>query len=181
MTRSGSISYTNAKFGSGAQITGNTSYLSFPRSVISTAACTVEFYFSPNFSSVGISNYKTLLDCDTGVTSNRLILGWYSGGFYFSLFNNVSVHATPTFSNGQAMHFALVWDKDGIAGSSDTVRCYVDGNLHCATNYGIWQAPTFNNVYVGHHVAGNGNADGTIDNLKVSHYAKTNFSDRFTE
>ena len=93
------------------------------------------------------------------------------------------------FHDGTMFHFAFVWDLNGIDGTSDTLRIYVDGNLEgsatgqwiptggldpylylgAAPNYGPWWDHYYNAV------------KGVTDNIKIWNYAKTDFSDRFAE
>jgi len=93
------------------------------------------------------------------------------------------------FSEGTQQHFAMVWDVDGIDGTDDTLRLYVNGNLEGATtdtwdeSYALEQY-----LYVGTHP----NVDpwdhfynavkGVTDNLKIWDYAALDaIEERFDE
>ena len=83
-----------------------------------------------------------------------------------------------SFNAGDVFHVALVWDRNGIDGTSDTMRAYINGTLYGA------KAETWDpDQKVGD--VGIGAADypqsATIDNLVIWDYAKTDFSDRFNE
>jgi hypothetical protein len=92
------------------------------------------------------------------------------------------------FYTNTSTHFAFVWDRNGIDGSSETMRIYVNG--HCkATRSGIWSVnggmcrylylgtiPCYNNWDQDYNAV-----KGVMDNIKIWNYAKTNFSDRYSE
>lgn len=83
--------------------------------------------------------------------------------------------------NGQWIHIAGVWDRNGIAGTADTLRLYVNGNVVATATDNGW------GTHVGPVVdIGGGNASEiaekfAVDNLKLWNIAKTDFSDRLTE
>jgi hypothetical protein len=91
--------------------------------------------------------------------------------------------------NGRWIHVAGVWDRNGIDGSTDTVRLYVDGQVVAASQESDWGATTCSHRLPGVDrcfldVAGcNDTCADTFseDNLKVWDYAKTDFGDRFQE
>lgn len=91
--------------------------------------------------------------------------------------------------NGRWIHVAGVWDRQGIAGTNDTVRLYVNGRVVAkskATNWGT--TPCGRRVSARPagacftDIAGcNDVCAGTfaVDDLKVWNYAKTRYGDRF--
>jgi hypothetical protein len=91
--------------------------------------------------------------------------------------------------NGSWIHVAGVWDRSGIAGSADTVRLYVDGEVVAASQESDWGTTTCDHRLPGvdrcfPDVVGCNDtcADRfAADNLKVWGYAKTDYSDRFQE
>jgi hypothetical protein len=91
--------------------------------------------------------------------------------------------------NGQWIHVAGVWDRNGIAGSGDTIRLYVDGEVVAASQENDWGTTTCADRLPGVDrcfldIAGcNDTCADTfsVDNLKVWDYAKTDFDDRFQE
>jgi hypothetical protein len=88
------------------------------------------------------------------------------------------------FQPGDFHHVAIVWEKDGIDGSSNRIRVYIDNVLMGSSDDNNWG--TDPDVGNRHTVAkGAGFDDGTpafvIDNLEVWNYARTDFSDRFNE
>jgi hypothetical protein len=91
--------------------------------------------------------------------------------------------------NGQWIHVAGVWDRNGIAGSGDTIRLYVNGEVVAASQENDWGTTTCADRLPGVDrcfldIAGcNDTCADTfsVDNLKVWDYAKTDFDDRFQE
>ncbi|MBL8994017.1 MAG: hypothetical protein JNM63_11800 [Spirochaetia bacterium] len=185
LTRVGSVSYKSGTFGNGAEFTGTTSHLWLPSTVAKPTNGAVEFWFTTYFDKTNIAQIKALIDTDGsgGLAQNRLALCWdQTGVINFFAFNPGALTVTsPSFSSNRSFHFALVWDAAGISGSSDTVRLYLDGSLLASGTTAINQSPNYSQLYIGHHAASFGNADGIMDNLKIWNYAKTNFSDRFAE
>lgn len=101
--------------------------------------------------------------------------------------NTVSVeipNIDQVFQPEDFHHVAIVWEKDGIDSSSNRIRVYIDNVLMGSSDDNNWG--TDPDVGNRHTVAkGAGFDDGTpafvIDNLIIWNYAKTDFSDRFTE
>jgi len=96
----------------------------------------------------------------------------------------ISKEPPPGWDNpGDIIHVAASWDKDGINGTQDTCRVFIDGQMIMAGQAAV----TFNNsapdFYVLGHCGGHYTSfdDIIIDNIKVWDFAKTDFSDRFTE
>ena len=92
--------------------------------------------------------------------------------------------------NGTWLHVAGVWDRGGIAGSEDTVRLYVNGEVVAASRASDWgTTPCVNRRPGGQwrcfaDVAGCNDTCANVfavDNLKLWDYAKTDFGDRFEE
>jgi hypothetical protein len=92
------------------------------------------------------------------------------------------------FDIGTIMHFAFVWDADGIDGTEDTMRIYVDGQEWADTQSGLSTTGDIDQfLYIG-TLPNYGGWDhyynavkGVTDNLIIRDVAKTDFSDRFTE
>lgn len=91
--------------------------------------------------------------------------------------------------NGQWIHIAGVWDRNGIAGSADTIRLYVNGEVVAASQQSDWGSTTCDHRLPGVDrcftdvVGCNDTCADTFaaDNLKLWGYAKTDYSDRFQE
>ena len=82
---------------------------------------------------------------------------------------------------GQWIHVAGIWDRDGIDGSTDTVRLYVNGKVVAVSHKRNWGRVTcgMRKVRCWDDVVGcNDTCAGTfaVDDLKIWDYAKTDFS-----
>src|SRR5262249_25045556 len=86
-----------------------------------------------------------------------------------------------TAYNNSWIHLAGVWDRQGIAGTTDTMRLYLNGVEVASTTQNGW-GTTVGTVA---DIDGGNDADivgkFSIDNLKLWSGAKTDFSDRFGE
>ena len=82
--------------------------------------------------------------------------------------------------NGQWIHVAGVWDRNGIDGSTDTVRLYVNGKVVAVSQKRNWGRVTcgMRKVRCWDDVVGcNDTCAGTfaVDDLKIWDYAKTDY------
>ena len=84
---------------------------------------------------------------------------------------------------GVPFHAAIVWDIDGIDGTSDTVRVYRDGVIVGSTSTAWNPNGTLLEDYfrLGQSPDAGGFDKYISDNIKVWDFAKTDFSDRFDE
>jgi hypothetical protein len=83
--------------------------------------------------------------------------------------------------NGNWIHVAGVWDRNGIANTLDTIRLYVNGTLAASTQTGGWGTTVGQRADIGGGNDQNIAGQFAIDNLKVYDYALTDFSHRFDE
>jgi uncharacterized membrane protein len=87
--------------------------------------------------------------------------------------------------NGSWIHVAGVWDRSGIAGTSDTIRLYVNGAVVATSHDASWGTATCDKRLAGTDrcftdVAGcNDTCADTfaVDELKLWDYAKTDYTD----
>ena len=105
---------------------------------------------------------------------------WWSGWTYEEILGAGQVEAWH--------HYALVWDEDGIAGVSDgtkKVAVFLDGQLNSGRWYDYHGVDSELVPLTGGELGliENSMSQGSvaIDNLIIWNYAKTDFSDRFTE
>jgi len=82
-------------------------------------------------------------------------------------------------------HIAVVWDRNGITGSNDYMRLYLDAAIKgTQTTYNDWGTSSTGIIKVAVN-RGTFNPPPTqcysVDNLKIWDYAKSDFSDRFSE
>ncbi len=85
--------------------------------------------------------------------------------------------------NGQWMHIAGVWDRKGIAGSSDTIRLYVNGKVVATSRSKKWGTTPCGKRFWGRHrgacftdvVGCNDTCAGTfaVEDLELWSYART--------
>lgn len=153
---------------------------------ISPEKGTIEVWYKQNEVPVAYSHgvYR-LFDGSFGLESgicfdvtpaSGLRLGLGFGGQYRNIMYDVN-----NFPNDQWIHLASVWDRSGIDGTSETMRLYVDGNKVALGTDNDW------GTSVGYRADICGGNDHNIaqkfamDNLIIWNYAKTDFSDRFTE
>jgi hypothetical protein len=83
--------------------------------------------------------------------------------------------------NDTWIHVAAVWDRKGIAGTAETLRLYINGDVVASAACTDWPAVFPRSIDIG---GGNDDQiDGkfAVDNLKVWDHAKTDYSDRFVE
>jgi hypothetical protein len=123
--------------------------------------------------------------------------GSYGKRFCFNM-NGVNT-CTPDYSAGPGgelefdvgtiMHFAFVWDIDGIDETEDTVRIYVNGE-EWADAQSSWSTTGYMDqyLYIGTRPNYSDSWDhyynavkGVTDNIIIRDMVKTEFSDRFTE
>src|SRR5437016_1426753 len=104
----------------------------------------------------------------------------YFGGEFGGGTNSTLEYDISAF-NGTWIHLAGVWDRDGIAGSPDKLRLYVNGNLTAASTVASWGNVVGPQADIGGGNDGNIANKFAVDNLKVFATALTNFSTRFDE
>lgn len=178
-----------------------------------TQGC-VEFWFEFKYDSsfhntayfFGTRNALTDHFPDENSTTNGYInMGWngwdydtYGKRFFASIGNASDASAvdiyTPDYSaapggeleffDGTAFHFAMIWDLNGINGTADTLRLYVNGKVEASSTeqwtanngfdpylyLGSWPnySPSWDHYY--------NSVKGVTDNFVVWDYAKTSFS-----
>jgi len=92
----------------------------------------------------------------------------------------------PTFdySAGELFHVAAVWDADGIDGTADNLRLYINGVLH-SSKTGVAVAGPINagGSIIGRNIPPNPphSMHGTLHDIKIWDFAKTDFSDSLDE
>jgi concanavalin A-like lectin/glucanase superfamily protein len=135
------------------------------------------------------------LDQSADGAGGTMQLVWDDGTPYGGVVNQLDVkigdtifftpsQLTFTAEIGRHYHIALVWDVNGIDGTNDTVRVYMDGTLLGASteSYDPIAGNGIGNIgRIQNKTPGWEDCFGklTFDNLKIWNYAKTDFSDRF--
>jgi hypothetical protein len=118
-----------------------------------------------------------------GLGSGIGFVSYHDNGLRFALAaggTSSAVEYDITPLTGSWIHIAGVWDVNGIGGTSDKLRLYVNGQGVASTTSAGWGSTFGSQVDIG---GGTGHMDQQfyMDNLKVFDYAKTDFSDRFQE
>ena len=189
MTEVSSPSYVNAKFGQGFNSVNNTNYIT-GRYVALDQGC-VECWIKPHFGPTNSTVYQFITSADSGVTNVRgPLLYWKSNtdkwSFVWVNTSGSAFYCDSSFagfdSAEELVHIACVWDKEGIAGSSDTLRIYVNGSLKDNSTSSISDGNDGAILYIGKHPTISDRFGNCVfDNIKVWDYAKIDFSDRNTE
>ena len=108
---------------------------------------TIEVWYKQNADPVGFSHgvYR-IFDGSYGLGSgmgfvSEHVPGTPKGLLYFGLGfagTNTTVSHDISAHNGEWLHIAGVWDRDGIGGSADKLRLYLDGNVVASTTSAGW-------------------------------------------
>jgi hypothetical protein len=191
----GSPSYASVKFGNGlSTLTGGGSVgLTFPFSY--TGKHTFDFWYKPNFDYNAGTGFLTLLHIPS-ISSGYLRIGFDKSTTdkFFTYVPDGTGAAKfvrwdqGAFSADDLIHIAWVVDKDGIDGSSNTQRFYVNGSAATSiagdtTEDGTIYSTSVGSLtqYIGKFSTANQTQDGGIDNYKEYDYAKIDQSDREDE
>jgi len=176
----GTPTYSASLYGNGLDCSANTGYLDIPAAALLLEKGTVEFWFTPNWSSAQDTSRHELI-CSVNNPNGLRIVYYDEVNAYFSIWNN-NCPVDRTFmplTSGTPAHFALVWDRNGIAGSSDIARLYLNGALVGSNSQVIFPTSINEDVRIG--TDGTSHSMGVFDNLKVYDFAKLDFGDRFVE
>jgi len=185
----GSPTYNGGKFGNGIEIDVDNEGCTFPTSDnnINIDKGAIEFWAKLNFSPTD-ADLHCLFDFYDGSNGGiRLYFDPDDDDFYVYVHSGgpgvaSCVTVGLSWSAGDILHFAVTWDREGIAlGDSKTLVLYVD-NIEKGSSTTTWSIDTVNaNLYIGTTYTGILYADAVIDNLKTFNICKTDFSDKDTE
>ena len=175
-------------------------YLMIPGEVLENLryAGTIELWFKPKVASPVPYQYGIwgLLGAPYGnnfgvPVSSSVILYWgdtvsqrgFMGGIAFgepgayTPQEPTQYYATPNVP----IHAAIAWQRDGIDGSTNTIRVYRNGDI-VGTTDAIWnpEGPA-RDIAMGYGPDSQGYNKFVVDDIKIWTYAKTDFSDRFVE
>ena len=191
---------------------GNFFAIDLDQTALTPARGTIEFWFKFQYNSSTRNHAYFFLSADAftnhfpsgyphadivfGASWNGWDYGSYGKRFCFGITG--ANLCTPDYSagpggalefvTGTIMHFAFVWDVNGIDGTADTVRIYVDGQEWANDQSSLSATGNLDQfLYIG-SIPNINNWDhyynavkGTTDNFIIRDVAKTDFSDRFTE
>lgn len=173
---SGTHTSDNAKFGNGFLSSGQDCRVETPFSSTNPERGTIEFW-AGGYDAWGIHSYIIVGTIGDGDGSGRWAFGNHGENDYFN-FCSINLPSGVGIYN-ETKHWALVWDKDGIDGTTDTHQIYLNGELvgnssvaPCTYTWG------FTAMLLGAHPDSGISTfkwHDTIDNLKIYNYAKTSF------
>lgn len=185
------IDYENVKFGKGVHVIGNSTNgntkIEFPVSRLNGLGNlgTMSFWVRPDHDSDfdGIARW---INSDSSGTNLGLGIYWrgWEKTIWFQIcappYNCTTqlVASVPnskfSFKKGDIFNVAIVWNRQGIAGSSDRIRAYINGKLMAATAGLLWTANLqLADVRIG---ASDYPVLATIDELTFSRRAITDWS-----
>lgn len=187
----GVVSFSNGQFGNGFKPAAASWLEGQASNYINSNKGTIEFWVNPEagLATGGGQNFFFEFTTNGQTSGNFLGYNIQTGGtLQFGVTFGAAVvdlRPTATFTTGTPAHIAFVWDCSGIGdGSGQTHQVYKDGvKIGGHTNANA-KMPSYSisSMRVGTSWDNNGRQlKGIMDNLKFWNYAKTNFSDRFTE
>ncbi len=182
----GTPTYAAGVFGNGVRVTAN-NHLEIPSSCLLSNKGTVEMWVTPDvgFSSAQRFLFEVVNNVGASIGTYFYYDSSFSAGQKFCFVaspNNCYGPEAGVTNAGVAVHVAAVWDFSGIGGGPNTIRIYTNGVA--AISVSPTTPMTFKpngTMRLGVSWDNTRAYLGVIDNLKIWNYAKTNFSDRFTE
>jgi concanavalin A-like lectin/glucanase superfamily protein len=177
--------------------TATSAALAYPSAIVPADRGTIEFdaklytppavipwHDSPFFFLAGIGDYSQYaigFNGNDGWSGGGLV-GWAAhGNSATGCWTNTVKYTDVLGASGAETwhHYALVWDKDGVPGLTNTMQVYVDGvpvgtSLLCGENHTpvAFPQPT-QPFYVGYIQDNFGGSAFAIDELKIWNWAKT--------
>ncbi len=185
--------YETARFGNGYVRTDVSSYVKFPQSVLENCRSrgTLEFWINPKVTNPLAFSYGAFMPVGLSINGSGAFafVRWGDGttgqGICGGINFDGTLHRTPDEDEqfvatiGTPFHIALVWDVEGIDGTTETIRIYRDGAV-IGISTETWDdnsTVTYDNFYIGTSPDGGGYDKYIMDNIKVWKYAKTDYSD----
>lgn len=173
-------------------------YVSFPGALLGqvTHRGTVEVWINPKVPRPVPFEYGIFdLVCGPYGADGNIMLTWgdgvsgqgLMGDVVFRLDRSDEAYTGPEAQQfvaapGVPFHAALCWDIQGIAGTTDTVRVYRDGELvNRSTMRWDPSGTDRRDIILGFSPDGQGQDKFITDNIVLWNYAKTVFTDRFLE
>lgn len=178
ITYTGAPSFVACKYKQGPDIDTNGKYADM--SHVPGQKGTVEIWIKPHFNFEGVAD-AYFIDADSTGVRASLFFDSSEDDFSFGLFEGGTGYVVTStgivFSIDDVIHLAGVWDTDGIQGTTDRTRLYVNGVLE-ASSTGAIATITQTGIRLGNRNALDLNADSVIEDFKISNYAITEFKDR---
>lgn len=188
--------YVDGKFNTAIEIPAysTTASANFPSEIKPQGS--IEFWWKPSFANADITSDTPYLFMDYTASASIICLFTQNQAtnrmwIYHPLTATTIgyIYYDITFSASTWYHCAIVWDANGIDGTSDKRRFYFNGS-QASVGSGSPQIETdsiysgvilSSTLYIGNNNTGVMGAKAVIDNLKYYNYAKTDYSDREQE
>lgn len=202
ITRSGFADFRACKFGNGASGTASGNYVKYSTAGMDATKGCMECWIKFNTQDVTNGIYspscpptaRSAFGIGGGSSGNSLQFNIYTTGYEsygHAVYVDGSFRIQATNVNktkDNAYHVAVVWDNNGIGGSGDKLRLYVDGIQKAASATKGGPSSISSCVMVGNLIWSQiysfyspSGYECALDNFKAWDYAKTDFSDRFAE
>ena len=178
--------YASAIFGNGFNSSANLHVVDMDSGVVMVRKGCIETWFIPGIDSSAVGTEAALF-AELGLSSNYFCLRFVQATSIWQARsgilagNNWCESSIDTYTAGDKIHMAMVWDYDGIGGGSDTMRIYKNGVEIGNSTLSVTERTGSTIMRLGSDYGGVREADGIIDNLKIWDYAKIDFSDRYRE
>lgn len=186
----GSPTYVDAKFKKGMYVNDFEGYRIVTTGLYTTNLGCIEFWYVPMYASYDNVSHGIFGEAGSGApvgdyifmmkdSDNQLYSAIFRGPWHYSS------GACPSWSAGDKVHIALVWDSNGFI-IDETIyyqavfvnNVFLAGDTDSTFTYN-WMSPS--GLKIGYMDNNSPAADGIIDNLKIYDYAKTDFSDKDIE
>lgn len=189
----GPIDFGLVKFGNGViPKDGNfESGVDFPSSIFNPESGTIEFWMKPFFAPKAFDYGVYGFINNAYINSSwRQPIAWFwhnpnsiQVDFRFGRETGVALSFddfNPELNN--PVHMALVWDRNGVEGTDETIRIYVDGIKRASSTSKNWGTDNSGESRIASGIDRNFSQNRfALDNIKVYKYPKTDFSDRENE
>jgi len=186
MTWPGTPGFEPAKFGNGAYSNPDGWTYTPGTNIwddISIKKGCIEFWFKYKYD--GWTGYFSTYLCRyLGLAG--IVIRTDTGGL--TLYTNWGPSITKPYTPvaGELHHVAYSWDKDGINGTGKYQIFYWDGSEIASDTtpidpYMVHRGDIYDNFIINSYGGGDFSTQYAMDNIKIWNYAKTDFSDRFSE
>jgi len=178
-------SYSPGKYGGGFLSDAINEHIEFTYTPNSSTG-TYSLWFKPNFSSADTTTRYIVDRSGLGVRFAIIWVNWRGsfgwgyvvppGNVLGESYDNIT---GDSHSAGDDIYIKLTWNTAGIAGSSDTVRFYINGVLKLTSTAAVPTTTAQTNIQLGSDTTALNPSNGVIDEFKVYEVENTNSSDRF--
>jgi hypothetical protein len=181
LTKVGTPTYESVKFGNG--IVGNSS--NYAKFSVNSGRGTIEFYCKMAI------NYNTLVNTNFTTTTGNGGINFYQSnqGYIGCWIYSDSGNSQP--ASGYSFNYENLWSTDDILhialtfdnslGANEKIKVYINGVIQPFRAILAGFDQVWTPSYIEHTICNSATPIGSMDNIKVYDYVKTDFSDRFDE